>query len=430
MKKSAAAVTAAVAVLALGLLSGVALAGDHHGDHGSQQAPKGQQHDQNGKDQTTSDQQPGQKPGPHTQKDTTCTTGGGSGSSATCSQQGSSKSDSSKRYGNGKTAAQIANGKGAPSGTPVYGPGNSQPHKICGRDVHAYKGGDCQKQEKKPKPNPKPEEQTVTFCDMDSATTGKLETKSVDQMLNHELNGTPEEVRDIIPPFTVNGKTYSQGWDSNGQAIFNAGCNLPQTPPPTTTAPAPQSVTFCDMDSPTSGKLETKSVDEVIHHELNGTPEEVRDIVPPFTVNGTTYSQLWNSTTEAIFNNDCVAPAAVLATTTATVATTTTQSTTTTASTTTTTAAAAAASLGSSTPIPPSSSPPSAPSGVLGATHALHAPAAHAPAGVLGTIKTLGTSATSGTLPFTGLRLWIFELVALGLIGAGVATRLLARRSN
>ena len=44
--------------------------------------------------------------------------------------------------------------------------------------------------------------------------------------------------------------------------------------------------------------------------------------------------------------------------------------------------------------------------------------------GVLGTAKTLG----SGTLPFTGLRLWIVELVAFGLIGGGVALRLIARR--
>ncbi len=47
---------------------------------------------------------------------------------------------------------------------------------------------------------------------------------------------------------------------------------------------------------------------------------------------------------------------------------------------------------------------------------------------MLGTLKTLGTSATTGTLPFTGLRLWIVALIALGLIGTGVATRMLARR--
>jgi cobalamin biosynthesis Mg chelatase CobN len=108
------------------------------------------------------------------------------------------------------------------------------------------------------------------------------------------------------------------------------------------------------------------------------------------------------------------------ATTTTTVATTTTTAA---AAATTTTVAAAAAS--SSTPTPP----PSPASGVKGASKTIVAPASHRPShGVLGVAKTLGSSATSGTLPFTGLRLWIVELVALGLIGGGVAMRLIARR--
>jgi hypothetical protein len=112
------------AALAGGLLCGVALAGNPHGQT-----------------TTSSDTSAGVKPSNNTYKDQTCTTGGGQGSSASCqSSTYPGKADSSKRYGNGKTAAQIANGKGAPSDTPVDGPGNSQPHKICGRDVHAYKG--------------------------------------------------------------------------------------------------------------------------------------------------------------------------------------------------------------------------------------------------------------------------------------------------
>jgi hypothetical protein len=51
--------------------------------------------------------------------------------------------DVSKRYGNGKTAAQIAKSRGAPDSTEIYGPGNSQPHKVCKNghwvDVHAVK---------------------------------------------------------------------------------------------------------------------------------------------------------------------------------------------------------------------------------------------------------------------------------------------------
>ncbi|MFL5912404.1 MAG: hypothetical protein ACJ768_17785 [Gaiellaceae bacterium] len=117
------------AALVSGLLCSVALAGNPHG------TPPGQA------TTTTTDNSAGVKPSNDTHKAQTCTTGGGQGSSATCqSSTYPGKADSSKKYGNGKTAAQIANGKGAPSGTPVYGPGNSQPHKICGRDVHAYKG--------------------------------------------------------------------------------------------------------------------------------------------------------------------------------------------------------------------------------------------------------------------------------------------------
>jgi hypothetical protein len=120
------------AALVSGLACSVALAGNPHG------TPPGQANQQQ---TSTTDTSAGVKPSNNTYKDQTCTTGGGQGSSATCqSSTYPNNADSSKLYGNGKTAAQIANGKGAPSGTPVFGPGNSQPHKICGRDVHAYKG--------------------------------------------------------------------------------------------------------------------------------------------------------------------------------------------------------------------------------------------------------------------------------------------------
>jgi len=54
-------------------------------------------------------------------------------------------SSSTKAYGNGKTAGQIAMQNGASASTDLYGPGNSQPHKasLCGKthlvDVHALK---------------------------------------------------------------------------------------------------------------------------------------------------------------------------------------------------------------------------------------------------------------------------------------------------
>jgi hypothetical protein len=567
MKKFAAAVAAAVAVLAMAALSGVALAGDHHGDHGSHHN-KGQTSG-SAPQKSSPDTQAGIKPSNTTDKKTSCTTGGGSGTSATCHSDKSDKSDASKRYGNGKTAAQIANGKGAPSGTPITGPGNSQPHKICGRDVHAYKGGDCSKKQHEEKPAKSQEQQqTVTFCDMESATSGKLETKNADEVARHEFNGNPEENRDIVPPFTLNGQTFSENWDANGQAIFNAGCggssgekgtqssqqtvtfcdmdtattgkletrnaaevahhefngspeeNRDIVPPFTLngqtlsenwdangqaifnagcggssgekgTQSSQQTVTFCDMDTATTGKLETKNAAEVAHHEFNGSPEENRDIVPPFTLNGQTFSENWDANGQAIFNSGCGASSGVKAAvkseeqkpqgkvyichatgsatnpyvlihvsvnalpahtrhqdgrdivlgdqpgpcpTAAAQQQQQPQQNAAAAAAPATPSSAATAAAPTATAAPAAAATPVTPStasGVKGASKTIAAPAAASTkpsSGVLGTAKTLGSAATTGTLPFTGLRLWIVELVALGLIGGGVAMRLIARR--
>ena len=262
MRTLLAVAAAAVAIATAGLLAGIAVA---HGNGTNQ--PNGQAvgwSNNHGATITTSTDA-GVKPSNTTAKWQTCTTGAGD----TC--PGNGKSDASKRYGNGKTAAQIVGAKGAPAGTKLTGPGNSQPHK-------------------------------VTAC------------------------GLPDN--------------HSGGVDVHAYKANSKKC-------PTTT------------------------------------------------------------TTDAMTTT--------VATTTAAAVTTTT----TTEQTTTTVAATAA-----------TNAPPAASSGVLGASKALNAPPAatpNAPAGVLGTLKTLGAQ---GTLPFTGLQLWIVELIALGLIGAGVATRLVARRSN
>ena len=104
------------------------------------------------------DSQPGVKPGSGTTHQTNCGPVTGSGTSTGCAAIGSnvaSKGDVSKRYGNGKTAAQIASSRGASAAgnVTIYGPGNSQPHKVvtCGHkhavDVHAvksYSSTNCQ----------------------------------------------------------------------------------------------------------------------------------------------------------------------------------------------------------------------------------------------------------------------------------------------
>jgi hypothetical protein len=91
---------------------------------------------------------PGMKPVNNTAHGTSCVTGK-SAAGVTCASTGpttaaaAKKSDASKRYGNGKTAAQIATQNGAPAGTKIYSPGNSQPHKVtsCKHPLHGINGG-------------------------------------------------------------------------------------------------------------------------------------------------------------------------------------------------------------------------------------------------------------------------------------------------
>lgn len=162
MTKRTAALTSTL-VLALGIaaFTGSALAGNGNGnapavseDHGNSANAPGQVKKSDTSSASTAAQ--GVKPDSstaHGNHNTSCTTGGGTGSSATCTSTGSSaatvqtaaQSDASKRYGNGTTAAQVANEHGAPAVTRLTGPGNSQPHKVtdCKHkhavDVHAVK---------------------------------------------------------------------------------------------------------------------------------------------------------------------------------------------------------------------------------------------------------------------------------------------------
>jgi hypothetical protein len=40
-----------------------------------------------------------------------------------------------------------------------------------------------------------------------------------------------QDQRDVVPPFTYHGRTYSQNWDAAGQALFAAGCHVTTAPP-------------------------------------------------------------------------------------------------------------------------------------------------------------------------------------------------------
>jgi hypothetical protein len=104
---------------------------------------------------------------------------------------------------------------------------------------------------------------------------------------------------DIIPPFTVNGVTYSQHWDTAGQAIYTNGCHSVQTttvPPGNTTqqpvvqttqppaAPVPvPSITLAKLERVgTSGSFTTgpvtAKVGDTVYYQLVVTNTGTTDV--------------------------------------------------------------------------------------------------------------------------------------------------------
>jgi len=381
MKRIAAATVTVLATIALAVFTGVALAGNGNGN-GNGGTPPGQaKQDQPPPPPPPA---PGVKPSNTTEHDTNAPTG----------------SNQTKLYGNGKTAGQIAEQHGASASTNLHGPGNSQPHKVApcpgGHevDVHALKAhsGDCAQEKSKSKPQSKSQSHAVvkatehvnhpetpapspaanfhvTICHATGSSTNPYVRISPDAegVINGHLGH--QGGRDIVPPFTFNGQTYSENWPS-GQTIFNNGCAVSAPPPASSSAnaaPAAQAPTQTTPPPPPAP-----------------TAPPAAPTTPP------------------------AAPAA-----------------------------------------PPPATTPSS-SGVLGATHAAkpaaakHVAKAPKPAvakktpssstGVLGTSKTAAPAAPKSstgilgsTLPFTGLPLWIVFVAALGLIIAGGLARTLAR---
>jgi hypothetical protein len=167
----------------------------------------------------------GIKPTNSTSKGTKCSTGGGTGPSATCSPTTpnptaltSGNGDASKRYGNGTTAAQIANSRGAPAGTTVYGPGNSQPHKVekcpgSGKfvDVHAVKSYSAQACAAGPTTKPKTTSPTGPVVSVTAPAPGP--TKTVGVSARSGVQGAPQGVS---PQGGVLGVTTSKSQPAGG----------------------------------------------------------------------------------------------------------------------------------------------------------------------------------------------------------------------
>jgi hypothetical protein len=271
-------------------------------------------------------------------------------------------SNQTKQYGNGKTAGEIATQAGQPNAT-LHGPGNSQPHKTsCGGhevDVHALKNHGGS-------------------CS--APTTSESGTGAV-----------------------------AQGYTT----FFNTN------------------VTLCHLTGASTYVTISPLASVVVAQYLGATG----DIIPPFTYNGETYSLNWDTAHQAIYENGCTVPVTPSASAPATPPTTTTTTTTTAAVVPATPAPAAVApqaqavaQTGTS-----SASAATAAGGVKGATFTLTpktTKSASAPlakpkpaGGVLGATAHLGHTVTTGTLPFTGLRLWIIALIAAALVLIGALVR-------
>jgi hypothetical protein len=149
-RRTTAALGTIVLTTALSAFTGSALAGNGNGNGGgagSQAAPAGQSgshgNSASAPGQTKKDQASTIASPKGSASQNTATSAGLKPTSATSKNQWApASSNRTKRYGNGTTAGQIATQAGAGSSM-LYGPGNSQPHKVgCNGhliDVHALK---------------------------------------------------------------------------------------------------------------------------------------------------------------------------------------------------------------------------------------------------------------------------------------------------
>jgi hypothetical protein len=278
---------------------------------------------------------PGVKPSNTTSHSTSCSTGM-SGTSVTCAGNGP-KADGSKQYGNGKTAAQIATGNGAPANTPITGPGNSQPHKVtsCKHahavDVHAVKSYDasaCQATQLQPSVHTS----SSSVCGQTTIVTQSTQALGVMHGKSPHLMTNPKSAH-----FTKHDDKQMLGTTSSTQVV-----------------PTGES---CSSNSSTESSRQT---------------------------------QQSQATQQSAVSTQTAAPQSQ---------------------------GAVAGQSGSASPTTAQATP--ATGGVLGATANLNTPKPQHRGGVLGAV----TNVAGSTLPFTGFPLWIAALLAVALIGSGLALR-------
>jgi hypothetical protein len=278
-------------------------------------------------------------------------------------------SNKTKVYGNGKTAGQIATQAGYGNAT-LHGPGNSQPHKVlCGGhevDVHALKNHPTKCGTSSAQSTQQSSEQTSSQQSVQAAapctTTLETVTKEIPLGIWHKTGNGFV----LIHP-SLNSAHYSKHADDQVAGY--------ETVQETIAVPAA-----------TCSSTESSKVVSVKIVSLSSTSTSTSSNVSSSTSTSTSSKTAVSNTTGASTKSTKTSSgvAGVHATKTSKSA-----------------------------------------GGVLGAQKTLSRPKPSA-GGVLGATTRLGHSVASGTLPFTGLRLWIVALVALGLIGFGLLGRRLA----
>ncbi len=254
-------------------------------------------------------------------------------------------------------------------------------------------------------------------------------TPSVSGVFHGHIGHQGDE--DIVPPFVYKGTTYSQNWDAEGQALFASGCARPAAPAPV--APAATEEQHESTDCP-SGATTTERVLAGIWHATGAYKNGQRKYV---LISPSAKSAHWTKHEDDIpvYETRTVSnKASAESCTTVAVA-----------------GKTPPATPQPVTPVAKGTTPAPGSVGVLPATGKKTAkkkvPAAAtveaggvlgtvAPAkgakqgsagGVLGAVASapaaIASTATTGTLPFTGMPIWIVALLGGGLLAAGIAMR-------
>jgi hypothetical protein len=481
----------AVLVLALAAFTGSALAGDGHGNGGGSGNSNSDKQTQSTQSSSTQSQSTKQDKQSSTSAPTPTTADNSTGvkpSSTTKPHDthAAASSNKTKQYGNGQTAGQIATQAGHGNDV-LHGPGNSQPHKTTACpgghevDVHALKNkdGKCGSSSQTSSPASKSHEskkvevkktekvevtktekthvEKTKKSDVEVKKTDEQKTKSSDVassahahvtichatgsssnpyvMISPSASGVfhghlgHQDGRDIVPPFTWKGTTYSENWTDLGQKLYNAGCTAPAT-----TQTEVQGVQTSQPCGATTQTVTEQVLVGVKHKTGNGKFVLIHPSKSSAHYTGKhkddveVYETVTKTVTVPATNCPATSPAQNEAPTTTTTTTTTTSSSTL-APTPPASGGVAAANTSATAPAtasaPAAATPTAAPAagGVKGAVVALKPTKTKPAGGVLGATTRLGGTIASTQLPFTGLPLWIFALVAAGLIGAGVAMR-------